>query len=52
METNSVAIFCLARRSTELSDEHDHKVQDAADSLAAALEGQRQEIINQAYAAS
>jgi lysophospholipase L1-like esterase len=36
----------------ELSDNNDHHVQDGVDSLVAALENQRQEIINQAYAAS
>lgn len=37
---------------TELADNNDHKVQDAADSLVAALETQRQDIIDQARAAS
>jgi lysophospholipase L1-like esterase len=37
---------------TELSDNIDRKVQDAADSLVAALEIQRQEIIDQAHATS
>ena len=37
---------------TELADNNDHKVQDAADSLVAALETQRQEITDQASVAS
>ena len=36
----------------ELADNNDHHVQDAADSLVAALETQRQEIIGQAQATS